>query len=48
MDGAYGDVLVSLKQLAELPLLDIGPRIEVDTTCEPTLSEVVRAISLLR
>jgi len=38
------EVLASLGKLAQLPPLDIGERIDVDTSDEPNLTDVVRAI----
>ena len=38
------DILASLRQLTQLPALDIGQRIDVDTSHEPNLTSVVRAI----
>jgi hypothetical protein len=35
---------VSLQRLTQLPPLAIGQRIDVDTSQEPNLAEVVRAI----
>jgi hypothetical protein len=43
-ESSYADVLVSLRKLTQLPLLDIGRRIDVDTSREPDLTAVVRAI----
>lgn len=43
-EASYADVLVSLRKLMHLPLLDIGQRIVVDTSPEPDLIAVVRAI----
>jgi hypothetical protein len=42
--SSSADVLTSLRQLAQLPRLDIGQRIEVDTSREPDLTALVRAI----
>lgn len=46
LDGRLSpaEVLVSLQELTRLPLLDIGQRIEVDTSQEPNLTDIVRAI----
>jgi len=38
------DVLASLRKLSQMPLLDIGRRIDVDTSLAPNLQEVIRAI----
>jgi len=38
------DLLASLRQLTQLPALDIGQRIAVDTSREPNLTGVLRAI----
>lgn len=38
------EVLASLRQLSQLPPLDIGQRIDVDTSREPNLTDVLRAI----
>ena len=43
-ESSYADVLVSLRNLAQLPPLAIGRRIDVDTSQEPNLTDVVRAI----
>jgi len=43
-DSSSADVLLSLRKLAQLPLVDIGPRIDVDTSHEPNLTNLVRAI----
>jgi len=43
-ESSSADVLTSLRKLTLLPSLDIGPRIDVDTSQEPSLSDVVRAI----
>ena len=43
-ESSSADVLASLRQLTQFPALDIGQRIEVDTSREPNLTEVVRAI----
>jgi Shikimate kinase len=43
-ESSSADVLSSLRQLTQLPSLDIGPRIDVDTSQEPNLPDVVRAI----
>jgi chloramphenicol 3-O-phosphotransferase len=46
LDGttSYADVLASLQRLAGLALLDIGQRIEVDTSQKPRLKALVRDI----
>lgn len=46
LDGESSDaeVLVSLRKLTQLPPLHIGQRIDVDTSNEPNLADVVRAI----
>lgn len=38
------EVIVNLRKLASLPPLNVGPRIDVDTSQEPNLPDVVRAI----
>ena len=43
-ESSSADVLASLRQLTQFPALDIGPRIDVDTSQEPNLTPVVRAI----
>jgi hypothetical protein len=43
-ESSSAEVLTSLRKLAQLPPLDIGQRIEVDTSEEPNLTDVVRAI----
>jgi glucokinase len=43
-ESSSADVLVSLRKLTQLPPLDIGPRIDVDTSQEPNLTDVVRVI----
>jgi len=43
-DATAADVLASLRKLASLPALDIGARIDVDTSQEQNLTDVVRAI----
>jgi len=43
-DSSAADVLASLRELTQLPALDIGPRIDIDTSVEPNLTEVIRAI----
>ena len=35
---------MSFQKLAQLPPLDIGQRIDVDTSQEPNLTDIVRAI----
>ena len=43
-ESSAADVLASLRQLAQLPALDLGRRIFLDTSQEPNLPDVVRAI----
>jgi glucokinase len=43
-ESSLSDVLASLRQLSQLPPLDLGQRIDVDTSQEPNLIDVVRAI----
>jgi thymidylate kinase len=43
-ESSFADVLESLQRINQLPPPDIGPRIVVDTSREPDLAEVVRAI----
>jgi glucokinase len=43
-ESSSADVLESLRQLTHLPLLDIGQRLDVDTSREPDLTDVVGAI----
>lgn len=43
-ESSAASVLVSLRTLTQLPLLDLGPRIDVDTSHEPRVGDVVRAI----
>jgi AAA domain len=43
-ESSYADVLLSLRTLSGLAPLDIAHRIEVDTSREPDLDDVVRAI----
>jgi hypothetical protein len=43
-ESSSADVLASLRQLTQLPPLDIGQRIDVDTSQELNLIDVVRAI----
>jgi glucokinase len=43
-ESSYAEVLASLQKLTHLSLLDIGQRIDVDTSEEPDLPAVVRAI----
>jgi hypothetical protein len=38
------DVVARLHQLAHLPPLDLGERLDVDTSQEPKLADVVLAI----
>jgi Shikimate kinase len=43
-ESSSADVLASLRKLTQLPPLAIGQRIDVDTSQEPNLTDVVRAI----
>jgi hypothetical protein len=43
-ESPFAEVLASLRQLTQLPPLDIGQRIHVDTSQQPNLTAVVRAI----
>jgi AAA domain len=43
-ESSSAEVLVSLRTLTQLPPLDIGQRIDVDTSQEPNLTDVLRAI----
>ena len=43
-DESSAEVLLSVRQLAQLPPLDIGQRIEVDMSQELNVTDVVRAI----
>ena len=43
-ESSAADVLASLRELTQLPALDIGQRIDVDTSQEPSLTDVIRAI----
>ena len=43
-ESSAAEVLVSLRKLTQLPPLDIGQRIDVDTSREPNLTDVIRAI----
>ena len=43
-ESSAAEVLVSLRTLTQLPPLDIGQRIDVDTSQGPNLTDVVRAI----
>jgi glucokinase len=43
-DLSAAAVVVRLRELAQLPPPDIGPRIDVDTHQEPNLTDVVRVI----
>ncbi len=43
-EASSAEVLVSLRKLTQLPALDVGQRIDVDTSHEPNLTDVVRAI----
>jgi hypothetical protein len=41
---SHADLVANLETLARLPPLDLGRRIEVDTTCEWVLDDVVRKV----
>jgi Shikimate kinase len=43
-ESSSAEVFVSLRRLTQLPPLAIGQRIDVDTSQEPNLTDVVRAI----
>ena len=43
-ESSSAEVLTSLRKLAQLPPLNIGQRVDVDTSQEPNLTDVVRAI----
>jgi AAA domain-containing protein len=43
-ESSFEELLESLRKLAPLPQLDIGPRIEVDTSREPDLTAIAGAI----
>jgi glucokinase len=43
-DMSSAEVLASLQRLVRLPALDIGHRIEVNTSQEPDLTDIVRVI----
>lgn len=43
-DSSAAEILQSLRALTELPLLDIGQRIDVDTVQEPNMAAVVREV----
>ena len=43
-DASFAEVSASLGRLAQLPPVNIAPRIDVDTSQEPNLQDVVRAI----
>lgn len=43
-DASYADVLDSLRALTSLAPVDLGRRIEIDTSQEPEIEEVVRAV----
>jgi hypothetical protein len=49
LDGksSSAEVLANLQNLNRLPPLDIGQRIDVDTSQEPNLTDVVRAIRVV-
>lgn len=46
LDGAssFAEVVASLQEVAQFPPLDIGPRIDVDTSREPNLPALLRVI----
>ena len=44
---SHVDLVTSLKALAGFPALDLGPRVEVDTTRELILDDVVRKVRAL-
>jgi predicted kinase len=46
-ESSSADVVASLRKLTQLPPLDIGQRIDVDTSQEPDLTDVVRAIRVV-
>jgi predicted kinase len=50
LDGmlSHAEVLASLRTVADRAPLDIGQRIEVDTSREPNLDQIVRAIHVAR
>jgi hypothetical protein len=43
-ESSPSDLRAGLRQLAQLPALDLGQRIDVDTSQEPNLTDVVRAV----
>lgn len=43
-DASYADVLDSLRALTSLAPVELGRRIEIDTSQEPEIEEVIRAI----
>jgi len=43
-DSSSAEILGSLRKLTQVPPPDIGPRIDVDTSQEPNLTDVVRTI----
>ena len=43
-ESSSADVLASLRTLTQLPALDLGQRIDVDTSQQPNLTDVVAAI----
>ena len=43
-DASVADVLLRLQQLTRLPLLDVGERIDVDTSDDPNLTDLARAV----
>jgi len=43
-ESSHAEVCASLRALARLAPLDLGQRIEVDTSVEPNLDEIVRSI----
>ena len=45
-ESSSAELLASLRRLSQLPPLNVGDRIEVDTSQEPNVTAVVRAIRL--
>jgi hypothetical protein len=43
-ESSSAEIFVSLRMLTQLPALDIGQRVAVDTSQEPNLADIVRAI----
>ena len=43
-EASFADVLASFRNLTQLPPLDIGQRIDIDTSQELNLTDIVRAI----